>query len=120
MGPSDLEGDKVRQATQRCQHRKAKPSRSIFGGNDHVCTHPAASGEHQEIQHLPGGGVMAGGVDGFATFCEAVDIHLTSLGKKSRFIIEGEFRDVTEETNKPRLTDPRRRIMGRLLRSNNS
>jgi len=120
MGSSDLEGDAVRQATQNCKYRKARPSHSIFGGNDHVCVHPAALGEHEETQILPGGGVQAGGVDGFAIFCEPVDMHLTSLGEKSRFIIEGEFRDVTDETVKPQLPEPRKGILGRLLRSNNS
>lgn len=108
IGLSDLDGDEVGQAIKRCQYRKAKPSRSIFGGNDHVCTHPAAIGEHQEIQNLPGGRVMAGGVDGFATFCEAVDMHLTSLGEQSQFIIEGKFRDITDEANRPRLPEPRK------------
>jgi hypothetical protein len=100
LEPSDLKGDRVRQATQNCQYRKATPSHSIFGGNDHVCTHPAAIDQYQEYQIIHnslGSGVLVGGIDGFATFCEAVDMHLTSLGERSRLIIDGEFRDVPEK-----------------------
>jgi hypothetical protein len=103
LEPSDLKGDKVRQATQRCQYRKATPSHSIFSGNNHVCTHPAAIDQYQEYQEIYsslGSGVMVGmAIDGFATFCEAVDIHLTSLGEKSRLIVEGKFRDVSDKTS---------------------
>ncbi len=106
MELSDIEGDKVRQVTQSCQYRKARPSRSIFGGNDHICMHPATISEHQEIQNLPDDGVMAGGVDGYATYCEPVDMHLTSLGEKSRFIIEGKFKVISNETNRLGLPEP--------------
>lgn len=105
MEPSDLVGDEVRQVTQSCQYRKSRPSRSIFGGNEHICTHPAAISEHEEIQNLPDE-VMACGVDGYATYCEPVDIHLTSLGEKSRFIIEGKFRVISDETKKLCLPEP--------------
>lgn len=108
MGSSDLEGDVVRQATQNCIYRKHRPSHSIFGGNEHICTHPAALGEYQGTQILPGGGIQVGGVDGFATFCEQVDMHLTSLGEKSRLIIEGKFKDVTNGTVKAQLPEPRK------------
>jgi hypothetical protein len=93
-----FKGDKVRQATQKCQYRKAIPSHSIFGGNDHVCTHPAAINEYQEFQNFLGSGIMIGGIDGFATFCEAVDMHLTYLGEKSRLIIDGKFKDLSDKT----------------------
>lgn len=38
--------------------------------------------------------------DDFATFCEAVDMHLTSLGEPSRLILEGSFA-VVEKTMDP-------------------
>lgn len=86
MGPEDIEGDKVRQTTQSCTHRKARPSRSIFEGNEHVCTHPA-------------------GGDEYKTFCEPVDRHLTFLAERSQLAIEGELKDVTEERSRPSLPE---------------
>ena len=68
---------------------------------DFECTHPAHSGEREEFQDLPGGGVMVGGVDGYATFCEPVDMHLTSLGETSRYIIEVEFREIDNPRRLP-------------------
>ncbi len=46
---------------------------------------------------------MVGGVDAYATFCEPVNMHLTSLGEPSRLIIDGEYRVVEV---KPLLTGP--------------
>lgn len=94
MEERDYQDDPVRLATIKCPHRKGQ-IRTFWGGRramDYDCVHPAAMKEHEEIQELPGGGIMAGGIDGFATFCEPVDTHLTSLGEKSRFILEGEYR----------------------------
>jgi hypothetical protein len=90
MSPRDIEDDPVRQATQNCKYRVARPSRGIFGGKDHFCSAPGAISEHEPTQ-VKGRAVIAGGIDGYATFCEAVDMHLTSPGEKSRFIIEGQF-----------------------------
>lgn len=64
--------------------------------------------------------MFGGGVDEFKTFCEPVDMHLTSLGEKSQLAIEGEFRDVTEERSRPALPGPESRgIFNRLLRPKN-
>lgn len=95
MNDADIEGDVVRQITQKCPYRKAQ-GWSLFGGADHVCTHSAIqTKEEVEGAKEKYGGIMAGGsVDDFATFCEAVDTHLTSLGEKSRLAIEGVARDV--------------------------
>lgn len=99
MDERDYQDDPVRLATIRCPYRVAQVRTFFFGARremDYDCSHPAAVSEHEEFQDLPGGGVMAGGVDGFATFCKPVDMHLTSLGEKSRFIIEGEWTDVSD------------------------
>ncbi len=103
MGPREIENDDVRNATQGCPWRKARPSTSIFGGNDYRCTHPAASSEYMQSKDLPDGAIMVGGVDAYATFCEPVNMHLTSLGEPSRLIIDGEYRVVEV---KPLLTGP--------------
>lgn len=89
--PQDVEDNPVDRATQNCEYRKAVPSRGIFGGNEYMCTHPAATGEHQSTESLPGGDVMVGGVDGYATFCEPIDMRRISRGETSRFINEGQF-----------------------------
>lgn len=86
MDEEDYQDDAVRLATIKCPYRKGQV-RTFFLGTSHKmdydCTHPAALGEHEEIQNLPGGGIMAGGVDGYATFCEPIDMHLTSIDRKS-------------------------------------
>lgn len=96
---SEYEGhnsDPVRKATHLCGWRVATQSRGLFGGLDHRCSHPAAAAEHNPIQNLSGGGIMAGGVDGYATFCEPVDMHLRSLGEPSRLIIDAEYKIIDE------------------------
>jgi hypothetical protein len=121
ISPSNIQGDEVRQATQSCPHRKAKPSHSIFGGNDHICTHPGIKNkdEVEGAKERYGGIMFGGGVDEFKTFCVPVDMHLTSLGEKSELAIEGKFKDITDETNRSSLPDPRDGILNRLLCSNN-
>ena len=88
MSPKDYEGDEVRRLTQECPHRKAT-GWSMFGSSNE-CHHPAAQSEHEASQTY-GNVVVAGGVDGYATFCPAVDHHLTSLGEPSRLYIEAEY-----------------------------
>lgn len=103
MGPQDFENDPVRQATQDCTWRKVK-GWLLFGGNDHICTHPAIK-EKAEVEGAKEkyGGIMAGGsVDDFKTFCIPVDMHLTSLGEKSVLVIEAESRDVMPALPAPR------------------
>lgn len=105
MNASDIEGDEVRLATQKCPWRKAKGF-SLFGGADHVCTHPAI-GPKEEVEGAKQkyGGLMVGGsVDDFKSFCVPVDMHLTSLGERSALAIEAESRDV-----RPALPAPRKR-----------
>lgn len=106
MDERDNQDDPVRIATIRCPYRVGQIRPFIFGAKremDYDCTHPAAVTEHEDVQNLPDGGVMVRGVDGFATFCEPVDIHLTSLGEKSHFIIEGEWKDADSRLLPPGL-----------------
>ena len=100
MNERDYRDDRVRLATIRCPYRFGQVRTIFFGTEremDYDCSHPAAVTESEEIQYLQGRGVIAGGVDGFATFCEAVNKLLTSLGESSQFIIEGEWRDVSDD-----------------------
>lgn len=102
MDEKDYHDDTVRLATIRCPYRKGQV-RYFFGTTgqmDYDCTHPGFASEHQEIQHIPGG-VMAGGIDGYATFCSPVDMHLTSLGEPSRLIIEGKCQIIYEKRMLP-------------------
>ena len=103
MNASDIEGDEVRLATQRCPHRKVN-GWLPFGGYDHICTHPAIK-EKAEVEGAKEryGGIMAGGgVDEFKTFCGPVDMHLTSLGEKSVLVIEGKSRNIRPGLPAPR------------------
>ncbi len=100
MKEEDYQDDPVRLATIRCPYRIGQIRTFLFGTKqamDYDCTHSAAMNEHQETQFLPGGGIMKGSVHGYATFCEPVDMHLTSLGIKSRYIIEGKCRKIDEK-----------------------
>lgn len=100
MNEKDYRDDHVRLATIRCPYRVGEVKSTWFGASREVlyeCSHPAAVTEHEETQLLPGGGIMVGGIDGYATFCEPVDMHLTSLGEDSRFIIEGEWKNVDDD-----------------------
>jgi hypothetical protein len=99
MRAEDIEGDIVRQTVQSCKWRvgKRKYLPADHDRQDHVCTHPAVgpADEVEGARTMRDGSVVAGTMtDDFATFCEAVDIHLTSLGEKSRLIIDAKFRDV--------------------------
>ncbi len=80
--------DAVRAETARCPHRVASQLGVIR--RSFVCHHPAVYSEHQADTGTDDVIVM-GGIDGFATFCLAVDLHLTSLGEKSRLFIEPEY-----------------------------
>lgn len=98
MGRVDLEGDEVRQMIQDCPWRKGKMKSFLIGRHmDYVCTNPAV-GPTEEVtgaRTMADGAVVAGGLsDDYATFCPAVDKHLTSLGEKSRLIYDANFRDV--------------------------
>jgi len=88
MSPQDYEDDEVRRVTHECPHRR--PTGSSMFGSTNECYHPGAVSEHQESQ-VYGNAVVSGGVDGYATFCEAVDMHLTSLGEPSRLYVDGNY-----------------------------
>ncbi|MBI5449077.1 hypothetical protein HY948_02045 [Candidatus Gottesmanbacteria bacterium] len=99
LGSKDIDGDPVRQTVQGCCHRTWTPSTISIHGGYYTCHHPAV-GPKEEIegQKQAYGGLVVGTLsDDFATFCQAVDMHLTSLGEPSRLIPEGEF-TVIEET----------------------
>ena len=104
MSPSDYEEDPVRKATQDCPHRKTT-GWPLFGST-HQCDHPGALGEHVPTQGNESM-VQAGGVDGYATFCPAVDMHLVSLGEPSRLYLEGVYTVVTDEV----IIDESRRLL---------
>lgn len=62
-----------------------------------MCTHPAVKTKEQveSVKTLENGAIVAGGLtDIYATFCKAVDLHLTSLGEPSRLIIDAAVHDV--------------------------
>ncbi len=88
MSPSDYEDDEIRRITHECPHRKPT-GWSLFGATNE-CYHPGAVSEHTDEQGNTEY-VMLGGVDGYATFCQAVDSHLTSLGEPSRLYIDAEY-----------------------------
>ena len=97
MSSRDTDGDEVRQMVQECPWRNGKLKLSLLGSRmDYKCTHPAV-GPTEEVngaRTLSNGAIVAGGLsDDYATFCPAVDAHLTSLGEKSRLIIDVESKD---------------------------
>lgn len=97
MSSRDLDGDEVRQMIQECPWRKGKMKSFLIGRHmDYSCTYPAV-GPTEEVngaRTMSDGAIVAGGLsDDYATFCPAVDKHLTSLGERSRLIIDAKFRD---------------------------
>lgn len=84
--------DPLRQKTQACPYRK----NSGFGffERNYKCTHPAAVGEHPNIDYRTEEATPSQD-KGYETFCEIVDTHLVNIGKRSRFIIDGTYREVT-------------------------
>lgn len=105
MSPKDYENDEVRRVTHECPHRK--PTGWSLFGSTNECYHPGAMSEHEDDQSGEGY-VMVGGVDGYATYCPAVDLHLTSLGEPSRLYVEAEY-EVLDAT--PIVEEPKQIIM---------
>lgn len=104
MNPKDYQDDPVRLCTIECPWRKGRTRNSGFFSTwdrmDYECQNPAIQEKRtvERARDIPGGGIMAGGsVDDYATFCEAVDMHLTSLGEPSRLIIDAVASDVYPE-----------------------
>ena len=100
MSHEDYDNDPVRNLIQKCSFRKGKGVFGILGHRtNYKCTHPAIL-EKNEVEGAREayGGIVAGGLsDDYATFCEAVDMHLTSLGEKSRLIYDATFTDADDD-----------------------
>lgn len=108
MDPRDYQDDPVRLCTIECPwrkgHRRSFGFISSWDAMDYDCTNPAIQEKAvvERARQMPNGGIMAGGsVDDFATFCPAVDMHLTSLGEPSRLIYDAVARDVYPELPAP-------------------
>jgi len=112
MEKKDYQNDPVSLATISCPHRKGQIRTSIFGDQmDYDCHHPAIeSKENVEGPKTIHGknmvGIMVGGsVDNYKTFCVPVDMHLTSIGKKSQLAIEGKFKVIPNDKDNKKKTN---------------
>lgn len=93
MEPEDYENDEVRRLTHECPHRR--PTGWSYFGPTNECYHPGALGEYRRSEVIDDV-VVSGVIDGYATFCPAVDLSLTSQGEPSRLYIEAEYTVISD------------------------